>query len=89
MTIQQDLDAWWAEITDLQEGNSAKAVFQDVMTSLDENLDKLDEMNNNGDFDSLPASVKAKMVTGWQALDGVRDSLKADADFMAVISWRP
>jgi len=89
MSIATDLDAWWAELSDYQESNTAKAKFQNIMATIDQMLDELQTMNSNGDFDQLPASWKAKAVWAWQQLDATRDTVKADAEFMEGINWRP
>jgi len=89
MSIQTDLDTWWVQISDYNESNAAKAKFQDVMTMIDERLNDLAAMNAKGDFDKLPASVKAKFVSAWSQLNTVRNALKADADFMAALNWTP
>jgi hypothetical protein len=46
-------------------------------------------MNAAGDFDSLPASAKAKAIWIWTQLDNARDTVKADAEAMEFINWRP
>jgi len=83
------LDAWWGIKQDYDESNTAKAEFQSTMWSFEEGLNRLEQMNNDGDFDQMPALVKAKMIWAWQQWDAVRDTLKADADFMAIIEWKP
>ena len=88
-SVDADLDAWWAEINTFQEANSAKGAFQTLMTDIDRNLDLLQKMNADGDFDGLPASWRAKALWAWQTLDTARDTVKADAEFMAGIEWRP
>ena len=89
MSITTDLDAWWAELSDYTESNTAKAKLQDIMTTIDQMLDELQTMNTNGDFDQLPASCKAKAIWMWAQLDNARDTIKADADAMEFIGWRP
>ena len=89
MSITTDLDAWWAEKLDYDESNTAKARFQDLMISFDQNLDELSQMNTNGDFDQLPSSWKAKAVWAWQQFSAARDTVKADSEFMEGINWRP
>ena len=87
--ISDDLDTWWEELSDYEESNASKAKFQEVMQSFDQGLNELSAMNANGDFDQLPASWKAKAVWAWQQFDAARDAVKADADFMEGINWRP
>jgi uncharacterized protein YjgD (DUF1641 family) len=87
--ISDDLDTWWAELSDYEESNSAKAKFQEIMQSFDQALNELSDMNAAGDFDQLPASWKARAVWAWQQFDAARDIVKADADFMEGINWRP
>jgi len=89
MSVTTDLNTWWAELSDYQESNSSKAKFQDIMATIDQMLDELKTMNDNGDFDQLPSSWKAKAVWAWQQLDAARDTVKADAEFMEGINWRP
>ena len=89
MTITQDLDAWWTTVSDYNESNSAKAKFQEIMSSIDQQLDELSAMNTAGDFDELPASWKAKAIWAWGQLDAARDAVKGDAEFMEGINWRP
>ena len=89
MSITTDLDAWWAELSDYQESNKAKGVFQDIMNTIDQILDELQTMNDNSDFNQLPASWKAKAIWAWQQLDAARNTVKADAEFMEGILWRP
>jgi hypothetical protein len=59
------------------------------MNNIDRGLNELQTMYTAGDFDKLPASVKAKFVSAWSQLDTVRNALKADVDFMAALSWVP
>jgi len=87
--IETDLDAWWAVLKDYNESNDSKAVFQTLMGNINDNLNKLKEKNDAGDFDMMPASVKAKWVWAWQQLDAARDTVKADPEFMASLEWRP
>ena len=89
MSITTDLDAWWAELSDYQESNKAKGVFQDIMNTIDQMLDELQTMNDNDDFDQLPASCKTKAIWMWTQLDNARDTIKADVDAMEFIGWRP
>jgi len=89
MTITNDLNTWWAELSDFQRGNKAKAQFQDTMNTIDQMLDELKIINDSGDFDQLPPSWKAKALWAWQQLDAARDTVKADAEFMEGINWRP
>jgi len=89
MTITSDLDAWWAQLKDYDESNAAKAKFQELMIEIDSNLDELAAMNTDGDFDILPASWKAKAIWAWQQLDAARDTVKADAEFMEGLNWKP
>ena len=89
MTITTDLDTWWDELDSYNNSNSAKAKFQDIMSQIDQQLDELQQMNADGEFDKLPATVKAKFVWAWGQLDAVRDTLKADSDFMEALAWRP
>ena len=89
MSVTDDLNDWWGVFKDYQESNAAKAKFQDIMTTIDEYLDELQAMNAAGDFDQLPATVKAKFLWAWQQLDNARDTVKADTDFMEAISWKP
>lgn len=89
MSISTDLDLWWVQISDYNESNAAKARFQEIMREIDQRLDELSTMYSAGDFDKLPASVKAKFVSAWTQLDAVRNALKADADFMMAVNWTP
>ena len=88
-TTTDELDAWWEIIQDYNQSNSAKAVFQDIMEQIDRNLDELYKMNAAGDFNKLPPTVKAKFTWAWTQLDAVRDTLKADVEFMGAVNWRP
>ena len=89
MSITNDLDTWWTEVSDYNESNAAKARFQDIVVTMDQMLDELAQMNTNGDFDKLPVSWKAKAIWAWQQLDNARDTIKADPEFMEGINWRP
>ena len=89
MSITTDLDAWWETVSDYNQSNTAKARFQDLMSNIDQNLDELQTMNANGDFDQLPSSWKAKAVWAWGLLDTARDTVKADSEFMEGINWKP
>lgn len=89
MSITTDLDAWWAELQAREKSNAAKAKFQEIMGQIDASLNELQAMNAAGDFDQLPAAVKAEFVAAWTSLDAVRDALKADAGFMEALNWRP
>ena len=89
MSITTDLDAWFVNLTDYNESNSAKAKFQEIMSTIDQMLDELQTMNANGDFDQLPASCKTKAIWMWTQLDTARNTIKADADAMEFIGWRP
>jgi hypothetical protein len=89
MTITTDLDIWWETVSDLNESNAAKAKFQDLMNSFDQALNELSDMNSAGDFDELPASWKAKAIWAWGQFDTARDTVKADAEFMEGLNWRP
>lgn len=87
--ITTDLDAWWAAHQDYTGSNTAKAKFQDIMGAINRELDDLQTMNINGDFDQLPASWKAKAIWAWGQLDAARNTVKADTDFMEGINWTP
>ena len=89
MTIKPDLDAWWVVLTDYNEANAAKARFQDLMWQFEGALDELETMNGTGDFDQLPASVKAKMVWAGQQFAAARNTVKADSDVIDIIQWTP
>jgi hypothetical protein len=89
MTVTSDLDAWWAELKDYDESNAAKAKFQELMIAFEQSLDELQQMNADGEFDKLPASWKAKALWAWQQFDNARDTVKADAEFMEGLNWRP
>lgn len=89
MSISSDLDLWWVQISDYNESNAAKAKFQEIMWEIDEKLNELETMYGRGDFDKLPTSVKNKFVSAWSQLDAVRDTLKADVDFMSALNWTP
>ena len=84
-----DLDTWWGELQAYSKANSAKAKFQETMRSIEKHLDSLADMNADGDFDGLPASVKAKFIWAWGQLDAARDTIKADSEFMDAINWTP
>ena len=87
--VTTDLNEWWVAHQDYQESNTAKAKFQDIMATIDQMLDELKTMNDNGDFDRLPASSKTKAIWMWTQLDAARDTIKADAEAMEFIGWRP
>ena len=89
MGITEDLDLWWSEVDGYNDSNAAKAKFQDLLMQIDQNLDELAQMNADGEFDKLPDSWKAKALWAWQTLDAARDTVKADAEFMEGINWRP
>jgi len=89
MTITSDLNAWWDELSDYEESNTAKAKFQEIMIAIEQYLNELAQMNSNGDFDKLPPAVKSKFVWAWNQLDSARDTVKADSDFMEAITWKP
>ena len=89
MSISTDLDTWWADYTDFQESNTAKGKFQEIMLQIDEQLNKLSDMNTNGDFDELPSNWKTKAVWAWGQLNTARNTVKADAGFMEGINWKP
>lgn len=89
MTITTDLDAWWAVKLAYDDSNSAKAEFQQIMGEIDRSLNELAAMNAAGKFNQLPATVKAEFVAAWQALNTVRNNLKADAGFMEALNWTP
>lgn len=89
MSITTDLNAWWAELSDYTESNTAKAKFQDIMNTIDQMLDELQTMNANGDFDQFPVSCKTKAIWMWQQLDAARNTIKADAEAMEFIGWQP
>lgn len=89
MGVSEDLDSWWAEKQSYDESNTAKAEFQDTMTDIDRHLDVLEASYNAGDYDKLPQSVKTKFIWAWGQLNTARNTIKADADFMAAISWKP
>ena len=88
MSITTDLNAWWVVHQDYQESNSAKGDFQNTMSTFDQMLDELKRKNDNGDFDQLPASSKAVAVWAWQQWNTVRNTVKANADFLEFIGWR-
>jgi len=89
MTITTDLNAWYVELKGYNDSNTAKAKFQEIMWTIDQYLDELATMNQAGEFDKLPDSTKTKLIWAWQQLDTVRDTLKADADFIEALDWRP
>lgn len=89
MSTTTELDAWWAIKTDYDESNKAKGKFQDIMNTMDQMLDELQTMNANGNFDQLPASWKAKAIWAWGQFNTTRNTVKADAEFMEGINWRP
>ena len=86
--VTTELNEWWVAHQDYQESNTAKAKFQDIMNTIDQMLDELKTMNDNSDFNQLPASWKAKALWAWQQLDAARNTVKADAEFMEGINWR-
>ena len=87
--IIDELNTWWAELTDYNESNDAKARFQDIMNTIDQMLNELQAMHSNGDFDKLPINSKNKAIWIWQQLDAARDTIKADAEAMEFINWKP
>ena len=89
MSITTDLDSWWAVKRGYDKSNDAKGDFQNILWSLDEALDKLTAMNAAGEFDRLPATVKAEFISAWQKLNAVRTELKADEGFMEALNWKP
>lgn len=89
MSITTDLDAWWVQEQGYENSNRAKGRFWEIMNEIGKRLDELQQMNLNGDFDKLPATVKAKFVWAWGILDTARDTVKADAGFMEALNWKP
>jgi len=89
MGTDADLTVWWQTIVDVEQGNAAKAQFQTTMQSLDDGLNTLKTAYDAGDYNQLPASVRTKFVWAWSQLNTVRNTLKADAEFMAALNWRP
>jgi hypothetical protein len=89
MSITTDLDTWWETLSGYSKSNDAKARFQELMIEFERALNELSLMNQAGDFDELPASWKAKAVWAWQQFDSARNTIKADADFMEGLNWRP
>lgn len=89
MGIIEDLNAWWIQLQDYEESNSAKAKFQDIMSSIDRMLTELEDMYNAGDFSKLPVSVQTEFVWAWGQLDAVRQACLARTAFMQALEWTP
>jgi len=85
-TVTDEFDVWWEEKKTLYDNpNSAKASLQNFIRAYDE----VKQHKDAGDFNNFPTTWKAKALAAWNNFSPVLEAMKADAEFMEGIEWRP
>ena len=89
MTVQTDLDLTWTEKEQREDAFAARAALESVTQNLDEAHQRIQEIVDSGNFNTLPTGLKSTLNDWWTIIKTARTSIGSDADIMTVFNWRP
>ena len=89
MTVQTDLDTTWNEKEQREDAFAARAALEDATNTLDQAIQRVQDIVDSGNFNTLPNGLKSTLNDWWTVFKTARASIVADADIMTVFNWRP
>lgn len=89
MAITDTLKTQWQTGEQIDSAFEARAALENWTMVTEETHQKLQEIVVSGNFNLLPADLKAVLQTWWNILKTARTSIGGNADIMSVFGWRP
>ncbi len=89
MTIQTDLDTTWQEKEQREAAFNARAALETATTTLNEAHQRIQDIVDSGNFDTLPTDLKATLNNWWTIIKTARATIAGNVNIMTVYDWRP
>jgi len=88
MAISDKLDTFWAELTQRQRADKAKALLQDVRNVVKEVNIRIQEIKDAGSLDTLDTELKQVLNSAWTIVKDA-DAAFQQTDIKEFLDWRP
>ncbi len=89
MTVQTDLDTTWQEKRQREDTFAARAALENATSTLDQELQRVQDIIDSGSFDTVPAALKSTLIAWRTILTDARTAINSNSDIMDVYNWRP
>ena len=89
MPILTDLDTIWTEKDQREQFFVARASLENATRVLREELVRFNDIKQTGNFNTLPANLKAALLRWETEFKDVETMLLADAEIVDIYEWRP
>ena len=89
MTVLTDLDTTWTEKEQREDAFNARAALESATQNLDEAHQRIQDIVDSGNFDTVPADLKSTLNDWWTIIKQARTAIGANSDIMDVYYWHP
>lgn len=86
--ISDTLDTTFTEKEQRQAAFTARTILQNATMVVEETLIQLQAIKDSGNFDTLPADLKAALNRWWQIYKDAKSAFQADSELGDIYQWR-
>ena len=89
MAIEDNINTIWTEKEQAGDFFTARAALENATNVVAEELQRFKDIKTSGSFNTIPQDLKVAMLA-WEAIyDDAKAAFLANADVVAVYTWRP
>ena len=89
MPVLEDLNITWTEKEQAEDAFVARATFEKATKTIKECNQKIQEIVDSGNFDTVPTDLKAALNQWWTIMKVADAAIDGNADIMTIFEWRP
>lgn len=88
MTLTDKITTLHTELTQRQKAQQARALLQNVRSTILETNSQIQAIADSGDFDTLDAEVKQALVAAWNVCKAAQTEFE-DTSVKELLDWSP
>ena len=87
--MNTDLNTAWEEKGQREDAFKARAALEDCTETINDCHQTIQGIVDAGNFDTLPADLKATLNAWWIIIKTARTSIGTNPDIIDTLNWRP
>ena len=88
MTLSDNITTLYAELTQRQKAQQARALLQNLRSVVIETNSQIQAIADSGEFNTLDAAFLSAVVKAWNVSKATETALE-EADIAELLDWRP
>ena len=88
MSLSDKIDVLAAELKQRQKAQQARALLQNLRSTVLETNTQIQDIADSGEFDTLDVDFKAALIDAWNVSKAAQTALE-DATIAELLDWRP